>query len=205
MIGFLSVAPLTPAWSQRGRAFIASVLRRAEATVEQMIFVQACLIAKRCGDDGRWIAFADLSLTGQVFSDADNSAPSIANLRGRFLALQYRLKHLRCLGERLFRRMKKKTARGAAVLSHAPADTRTICRENTVHWMRNDQCCAPEMWHPPREFSLRRDNTNSLRQRGGGVGSCAPIYPTRCFRKNAAVSLACRSAATFAPSKLATA
>jgi len=90
MIGFLSVAPLTPAWSQRGRAFIASVLRRAEATVEQMIFVQAYLIAKRCGDDGRWIAFADLSLTGQVFSDADNSAPSIANLRGRFLALQYR-------------------------------------------------------------------------------------------------------------------
>lgn len=145
-VGFLSVAPLAPAWTRWARGFLASVLSRAEAAAQCLVFIQAREIARKSGGDvdRAWLV-RHVDLPSACALDAP---PSLATLRRRIIALRRVLKTLPRHAMRLLRRM------AAGCDGHERREQVETAR--AVGLIRAGQCHPLRVWHPPESRLLLR-------------------------------------------------
>jgi len=147
---FLSKMPIAPAWSRCFRAFVWSVLQRAEAAAQCLVFVEA----RQSGNAQHRIELAEYQsalLDSAAVEQRD--VPSTAALLRRLRRLQSVLGNLSHNGQRLLRRLRKKTVRTISVacewlaVSGAPvapsfARVRAMCA-----------CRVSEPWPPPQHLN----------------------------------------------------
>jgi len=142
-VAFASVAPIAPAWSRRVRAFVVSVLQRAELAAQNLVFVQACVMAAERG-----VGYSPSCVGSQfvVRPFDDDALPTLNELRQRLNALSRLLDVLPRHAERMLRRMKRSLDSGATSLIwfRAARDVPVGAVHGANQWH------ALEFWHPPR-------------------------------------------------------
>ncbi len=142
VVAFLSAAPISPAWTLWVRSFLSSVLARAEAAAQCLIFVEARRIAQARGGevDPAWLSQRHFEL----LSVCDGTPPSLAVLRRRLVALRGLLNSLPRRGLRLLRRMTAGYDADGVSDQDAPE-----ARRRLDGMAANSQWCPQTVWHPP--------------------------------------------------------
>ena len=148
VVGFLFVAPIAPAWSRWIRGYVFSLLRRAEPAAQSLVLVQACVLAKGCGEAVDVSRLARRSFPGEA---DDEALPSLAALSRRMDALRRVLEDLPRHGRRLLQRAMKRVAELVDELS-------IWCGHSLVgndgFGFAGGQWVAPGLWHPPEVIQV---------------------------------------------------
>ena len=128
VVAFVSGAPFSPEFPRWVRAYVSSVLSRAECAAQYLVIAQARLIAGRTGCDFDQALFFDcaaLNSAGQARGE------SLAALRGRLKTLRVVLENLPRYGLRLLHRVEKRARRlvheRIAVPCSDMQDAKTLC------------------------------------------------------------------------------
>ena len=146
VVVLLSVAPVSPAWTRRVRAFVASVLWRAEAAAHCLVVVYARRLA---ADQAGLLALrGDTLFARAVESD---EPPSLAELRARLLALRCLLNALPRRARQLVRRLGAVSGSDAAPVT-LPGQSRATRRSKRLRVV--SQCWPPTLWHPPKASNV---------------------------------------------------
>jgi len=143
VVAFMTAAPFAPSWTRWVRALLSSLLDRADAAAQCLLFVEARRIAE--AHEGRvdqaWLSRQFDLLTAR---DADEP-PSLAALRRRAMALRCLLDNLSRRAARLLGRMATWRVSEEGSNRHTPEAMR--CLQGLF---ADGQCCPPNPWHPPR-------------------------------------------------------
>lgn len=157
IVGFLSLGPLRVELPRWLRAFLASLLIRAELAAQNLICVAACVAANK--GMGQSAAPRVASLPYVKPNDSDDTVPSTQALIRRMKALRGLLENLSRHGLRMLRRRAGTKSKRA----------RAVWPIGCEHSLSRDQALAdPRIDRPPDK--ARRDER---------AGDCLLIAPTR--------------------------
>ena len=144
-VAVLTAAPFAPAFTRWVCGLVFSVLLKAEAAAECLVFVQARLIASERGGsvDLAWPSRTGIGRSGDV-----DEPPCPAELCRRLKALRRLLDDLPKHGRRLLRRIQ--AARDASAVAVRLSDQDAALSGGRTVRFAAHQCALRAPWHPPR-------------------------------------------------------